>query len=152
MFQRPIFRVGNVADAQQLLDFFPAHVGDRAVAVLFVDHEVAGHDLRLARLRIDFFAPFQLGDDAIHLVILVGGFFAGARNNEGRPRFVDQDGIDFVDDGEVVHALHAIAQVELHVVAQVVESEFIVRAIGHIGGVGGAALDVIKVVDDHAHR
>ena len=102
-------------------------------------------------LRIDFFALFELGDNAIHLVVLVGGFFAGARNDERRPRFVDQDGIDFVDDGEVVHALHAIAQIELHVVAQIVETEFVVGAVGHVGGVGGAALLVVEVVDDHAN-
>ena len=51
-----------------------------------------------------------------------------------------------------MHALHAIVQVELHVVAQIVEPEFVVGAVGHVGGVSGAALLVIEVVDDHAHR
>src|ERR1019366_2559700 len=132
-------------------DFFPAHVGDRAVAVFFVDYIVPGHDFGLARLRIYFFALFEPGDDAIHLVVLVGGLFAGARNDERRPGFVDQDGIDFVDDREVVHALYAIAQVELHVVAQIVETEFVVGAVGHVSGVGGAAFLVVEVVNDHAH-
>ena len=108
MLQRPVFRVGDVADPQQFFDFFPPLVADRNVAVFFVDHIVAGHDLGLARLRVHFFALFEFGDDAIHLVVLVGGLFTGARNNERRTGFVDQDGIDFVDDGEVVHALHAI--------------------------------------------
>src|SRR5271156_687792 len=152
MLQRPVFRVGDVADAQQLLDFHPAVVADRDVAMFFVDHVVASHDFWLARLRIYFFALFELGDDAIDFVVLVGGLFAGARNNERGARFVDQDGIDFVDDREVMHALHAIAQVELHVVAQIVETEFVVGAVSHVRGVGGPALHVIKVVDDHAHR
>ncbi len=43
-------------------------------------------------------------------------------------------------------------QIELHVVAQIVESEFVIGAVGHVGGVGGAAFRVIEVVDDHAHR
>jgi hypothetical protein len=29
MLQRPVFRVGDIADAQQFLNFFPAFVGDR---------------------------------------------------------------------------------------------------------------------------
>ena len=151
MLQRPVFRVGDVADPQQLLDFFPAVVADRNVAVFFVDHIVPGHDFGLARLGIYFFSLFELGDNAIHLVVLVRGLFARARNDERRAGFVDEDGIDFVDDGKVVHALHAIMQVELHVVAQIVETEFVVGAVCHVRCVGGAALLVIKVVDDDAN-
>ena len=51
-----------------------------------------------------------------------------------------------------MYALHAIMQVELHVVAQIVETEFVVGAVSHVSGVCGAALLVIEVVDDHAHR
>ncbi len=100
---------------------------------------------------VDLFALFQLRDDAIHLVVLVGRLFAGARNDQRRSGFVNQDGIDFVDDGKVVHALHTIAQVELHVVAQIVESELVVGAVSHVRGVGGAAFAVIEVMDNHAH-
>ena len=152
MLQRPVFRICNVADAQQLFDFFPAVVADRYVAVLFIHHVIPGHDLRLARRGIDFFTLFKLGDNPIYLVILVGGLFTRARNDKRGPGVVDQDGIDLVDNREVVHALHAVPQIELHVVAQIVETEFVVRAIGHVGRVSGAALLVIKVVHNHAHR
>ena len=47
-------------------------------------------------------------------------------------------------------ALHAVLDVELHVVAQVVEAELVVGAVGDVGGVGGAALVVVEVVDDDA--
>ena len=47
-------------------------------------------------------------------------------------------------------ALHAIFEIELHVVAQVVEAELVVGAVGDVGGVGGAALLVVEVVNDHA--
>ena len=152
VLQRPVLRVGDVADAQQLLDLFPAFIGHRDIAVLFVDHKIAGKHLGLAGSGVDLFAFFQLGYDAIDLVILVGGFLAGAGNNQRRPGFVDQDGIDFVDNGEIVPALHAVLEVELHVVAQVVEAEFVVGAVGDIGGVGFAALVVIEIVHDHADR
>ena len=40
----------------------------------------------------------------------------------------------------VVAALDAVLDVELHVVAQVVEAELVVGAVGDVGGVGVAAL------------
>jgi len=64
--------------------------------------------------------------------------------------FVDQDGVNFVDDGVVMATLHAILQIELHVVAQVVEAELVVRTVGDVGGVGGTALFVVEVMHDHA--
>ncbi len=100
----------------------------------------------------ELFTLFQLGDDAIDFVILVGGFLASAGNNQRGAGFVDQDGIDFVNDREIVAALHTILDVELHVVAQVVESEFVVGAVGYVGGVGGAPFLVVEVVHNYANR
>ena len=74
-----------------------------------------------------------------------------AADDERGTGFVDQDGVNFVDDGEVVPALHAIVQVELHVVAQVVEAEFVVGAVSDVGGVGFAALHVVEIVHDDAN-
>jgi hypothetical protein len=150
VLQVPVLGIGDVADAEQLLDFFPALVADRDRAVLLVDGEVAGVGLGLARRVLDLLALHQLGDDPVDAVILVGGFFRRARNDERRAGFVDQDGVDFVDDGEVVPALHAIAQVELHVVAQVVETVLVVGAVGDVGGVSLAALVVVEVMNDDA--
>ena len=47
MLQRPVFRVGDVSNPEQPFDLLPTLVGDRDVAVLLVDHEVAGKDLSL---------------------------------------------------------------------------------------------------------
>ncbi len=49
-------------------------------------------------------------------------------------------------------ALHAILQIVLHVVAQIIEAELVVGAEGDVRAVGGAALRVVQVVHDHAHR
>jgi len=43
----------------------------------------------------------------------------------GGARFVDENGVHFVDDGELVSALHAMREVVLHIVAEVVEAEFV---------------------------
>ena len=48
-------------------------------------------------------------------------------------------------------ALHAVLDIELHVVAQVIEAELVVGAIGDVGGVGLAPFVVAEVVDDDAH-
>jgi hypothetical protein len=45
-----------------------------------------------------------------------------------------------------------LAEVELHVVAQVVEAELVVRAVGDVAAVGGLALLVVQVVLDDADR
>jgi len=111
MLQGPVFWIGDVTDAEQLFYFFPTFIGDGDVAVLLVDNKILGVDLGLPGLRIDFFALFELGNDAIDLVILVGRLFAGARNDERGAGFVNQDGIHLVDDAEVMDTLHAIAQV-----------------------------------------
>ena len=55
-----------------------------------------------------------------------------------------------VDDRVIVPALHHVLEVVLHVVAQVVEAELVVGAVGHVGGVGLAALRRIETVHDDA--
>ena len=57
---------------------------------------------------------------------------------------------DFVDDGVGVAALHHLRHVVFHVVAQIVEAELVVGAVGDVGGVGLAALLVVEAVDDDA--
>ena len=45
-----------------------------------------------------------------------------------------------------------LAEVELHVVAQVVEAELVVRAVGDVAAVGDLALLVVQLVLDDADR
>ena len=60
VLQVPVFRVGDVVDAQQLLDFFPSLLGDRRIAVLLVDHEVAGQRSFVGLRAGKLFALLQL--------------------------------------------------------------------------------------------
>lgn len=62
---------------------------------------------------------------------------------------VDQDGVDLVDDGEVVAALDTVFEAQRHVVAQIVETEFPVGAVGDVGGVGRAPLVWGQGPEDH---
>ena len=49
-------------------------------------------------------------------------------------------------------ALHTGSQIELHVVAQIIKAELVVRAVGDVGGVRGLALEIVHVVLDTADR
>src|SRR3954463_11498768 len=118
--------------------------------MLLIDGVIAGGIFLARLLAFDDFAARELGDDAVDLVILVGGFLAGSGDDQRGAGFIDQDGVDFVDDGVVVGTLHAIVDAELHVVAQVVETELVVGAVGDVGVVSVLAFLVVEIVNDDA--
>ncbi len=60
--------------------------------------------------------------------------------------------VHLVDDGVVVAALDHLGDRVLHVVAEIVEAELVVGAVGHVGGVLRPALVVAEVVHDDADR
>ena len=59
---------------------------------------------------------------------------------------------DLVHDGVDVPALDHVLQPVLHVVAQIVEAELVIGAVGHVGVVGRLALLVVQPVHDHPDR
>ena len=75
----------------------------------------------------------------------------GSRDDERRPRLVDQDRVDLVDDGVVVPALHPVLGPHDHVVAQVVEAELVVRPVGDVAAVRLPPRLVVDVVLDDAN-
>ena len=141
---------------QHLLRLRHACLGQRDGLVLLVDDVVAGLLELLALLGLDVAARDgawrELRNDAVDLVVEVGGLLGGTRDDQRCPRFVDQDAVDLVDDREVVAALNVVREVELHVVAQVVEAELVVRAVGDVAAVGDLPFLVVQVVLDDADR
>ena len=136
-------RVGvDVLDAQQRLDLAQAVFGDGDGLLAFVEFEVL----------VDLHARSRLGK----LLVSLSGLGAGAGDDERGTRFVDEDRVDLVDDGEVVAALHAVARPRDHVVAQVVEAELRVGAVRDVGRVRKDALVGIHhrldVADVHAEE
>lgn len=75
---------------------------------------------------------------------------SAGRDDQRGAGLVDQDGVDLVDDGEVVPALHQVVERVRHVVAQVVEAELVVGAVGDVGVVGHPALVGRHLGEDHA--
>ena len=121
--------------AQYLLDRFDAGVRQHDGAVLLVLLEMPGRKAR---------------NHGVGAAIEFGGILGRARDDQRRACLVDQDRIDLVDDGEVERPLRHRVEPVLHVVAQVVEADLVVGAVGDVAGIGGHALLVVEFVDDDA--
>ena len=121
--------------AQQRLDLLHAGFGQRHRALLLVDVVIG---------------LVELGQEGVDGVVEFRTVVERAGNDQRRARLVDQDRVDFVDDGVEVAALDHVLEPVLHVVAQIVEAVFVVGAVGDVAGVGVLALGIVEAVDDHA--
>ena len=151
--QRGILNVGEVLDAEIFLGLGDAAGRQVGRAGFFVDVVVAVEIVLILLLihgRKDLFA--QAGDEEIRHFIELGRFLALAGDDERRARLVDQDRVDLVDDGKIMPALHHVLLIKRHVIAQVIEAQLVVRAVGHVAGIGRAALLRREVMDDQADR
>ena len=165
--ERAVLGLVQVVDAEELLGLGDAALGHRDRLVLLLELVVVLGDELLLRARIHALGLLarlhqrrQLGEAGV----VVGGLLGGAGDDQRGARLVDEDVVDLVDDPEVVHAdrpavladaaavLDLLLQRRGHVVAQVVEAELRVGAVGDVGGVGGALLLVGLHVLEHADR
>jgi hypothetical protein len=65
-----------------------------------------------------------------------------------RPRFVNQDGINLVNNCEVMSALNARRKIKLHVVAKVVETKLVVGSVRDVGSIRSLSLEIVHVILD----
>src|SRR4030095_9200429 len=74
--------------------------------------------------------PHQLLDQRLPFVVLMSGNRRRTADDERRPRFIDENGIDFVDDRIAIDPLYLLlARCGHAVVAQIIETELAVRAV-----------------------
>ena len=128
----------------EAFDRLVAGFGQMRLLLLFVDREVAG--------TLFFELLLESRHERVDLDVQVFVFFGGAGDDQRRSRFVDEDGIHFVDDRERKTTLHAVIEAEREVVAQVVEPEFVVGAVGDVAAIRGALLGRVLLVLDDADR
>ena len=127
-----------VQHLEQLLVLGHAEPGD-----VELDAPASGSVLAIVEQRLGFgqqgvghagLLPDQLDDLAVELGVLVVALVPHrAGDDERRPRLVDQDRVHLVDDRVGVLPLDPLVQREHHVVAQVVEPELVVGAVGDVG-------------------
>src|SRR5690606_19927257 len=73
----------------------------------------------------------------VHAHIQLGVVIGLTGDDQWRTRFVDQNGVHFVDDGISEAALAAVFGAILHVVAQIVETVLVIGTVGDIGRISG---------------
>ena len=126
------------------------HVLDTEEFLDLGDPRLGGHHLALALIDLVVeFGSQTLGDTG-EVAVPLRRFPNASADDERRSRLIHQDGVDLVDDGKVVSALGEIPRLHRHVVAQVVETELVVGAVGHIRGVCGSAVVRQHVALDQA--
>ena len=133
--QRRVGRRIKILDADLILDEFHAQF-------VHADGALADVDLVVDVLLHHRGEPGELG-------VPVRRTVGGAGDDQRGAGLIDENGVDLVDDRELVAPLHQFFQGVRHVVAQVVEPELIVGAVGDVGGVGGAALIGGEPGQDH---
>jgi hypothetical protein len=90
--------------------------------------------------RVTVLTALEALGDPGELLVPLGRLVGRAADDQRGAGLVDEDRVDLVDDGEVVAALHQLGRAPRHVVAQVVEAELVVGAVGDVLGVLHAAL------------
>jgi hypothetical protein len=111
---------------------------------------------QLLAVRQGLAHPVQLRlDHAVHqrlqLVERLVAVLDRARDDQRRAGLVHQHRVHLVHDGVDEAALHAVLRPHRHVVAQVVEAELVVGAVGDVTGVLQAPLGRVHALLDAAH-
>ena len=137
---------------QQLLGVLVASIGQHHLVRLLIHREIARLDHALARTRIGFAdLAFQGRHHRVDPHVQVGVVLSLPADDQRRARFIDQDGVHFVDDAVVQRALHPVSRLIDHVVAQVVKPKLVVGAVGDIGVVGGLLGLALHARHVHTH-
>ena len=79
----------------------------------------------------------------IHLVVKLGIVFRLPRNNQRRSGLIDQNRIHLIDNGINQPALDTIRHIVNHIVAQIVETEFVIGSVCNVSGIGSLLLAMI---------
>ena len=118
--ERGVRRLVQVVDAEVVLDLLDAGLEHADGALLLVDLVVHARFEGLGDLG-------ELHEPAVGLARGRTG------DDQRRARLVDEDRVDLVDDRVEVTALDEVLLAPGHVVAQIVEAEFVVRAVRDVG-------------------
>ena len=142
--------IHNAFVNQQLFNQYQTTFGQVDLARFLINREVT---FPLERVGIVLLLTNQVRDDFVHFFIHFRAVFSRTGNDQRRTRFIDQDGVDFIDQRIVQFTLNALFRAKRHVVAQVVKAVFVVGTVSNIGIVGFTLgwRRQARHVDTHGH-
>ena len=120
-----------------LFDFLVTGLGKLDSVLLFIDPVIA--------FALFLFLANQHVRDLVDRHINIGAAFGRTGNNQRSSGLVNQNGVNFVHDREEQTSLTACAGLVLHVIAEVVEAEFVVCTVSNISSVSGLLL-IVRLV------
>ena len=131
--ERIRFKLAGVA--QPALHLLHAGFGEIDGALLFVELVVFLGERR------------DIGVDGI---VELGAVVERTGDDQWRARLVDQDRIHLINDGVDMAALHHVFEPVFHIVAQIIEAELVIGAVGDVAVVLDLALGVVEPMHDDA--
>ena len=149
--QRGVFHIRQVFNAEVFLGLGDAGGGQGDGAGLFIDVVIAVQvvlNLLFVRGRKHLLA--QAGHKEIRHFVELRGLFSLAGDDQGGSGLVDEDGVHLVHNHKVVAALHHVALVERHIVAQIIKAKLIIGAVGDVRRVGLPPFLGFQIVNDQA--
>ena len=125
-----VFDIIQILDAEETLRGAHAVFTEHDLTGLLIDLISAADELLLSGALIHLiFRRLQPLDELIGLDIQVGRLLLAAGNDQRRTRFIDQDGVDLIDNCHPQRTLRTILDIRDHVVTQIVEAQLRVRRI-----------------------
>ena len=96
------------------------------------------------------FLANKVGRNGVHHTVELNVVIRLTGNNQRRTRFVNQNGVHFVDYCKVQFALNFVVLVGHHIVAQVVKTELVVCTVSNVGTISSLAFERLQIGYDYA--
>ena len=93
---------------------------------LFTQHDLTGFFINFKII------PLQTFCECIRLQVQVCCFFRATGNDQRRSGFIDQNGIDLIDDCDMQPAQHAVLHIGNHIITQIIKAQLGVCGICNI--------------------
>ena len=159
MLDLAVFRIRQVVDMEEFLYAFHAFRRQRYVLVFFVQDEITGfflflclvtehgihHGIQLVNHLFVLTALHLLGQHVTDL-IKFGRLPALTGNDQRGTCFIDQYGVDLIDDGIMQTAQYQLLFIDDHVVTKIVKTKLIIRNIGNIAIICGTAFIRLHII------
>ena len=148
MQQLRMFQVEQVVDAEHLFRLGNTLLTEGYDLGLDVDDIVTRRNDFIVFAHDLFLETF---DKAVRLQIQVGRLLHTAGNDQRRPRLIDENGVNLIDQRKVQTAQNTVLRIRDHVVTQIIEAELRIGCIGNIAVIGGTLLGgahLARIVSD----